>query len=84
MKTVQKRDSVGLFGKNEMGDIDQVKQMLDKLADQEKKVRFLQQSLLRERYAKESIQSDLEHVLCQLNSLQQVQDLAKKIDVTYL
>jgi hypothetical protein len=84
MATV-KLGNVELLGKSEMIAVDKKnKQMLDRLAEQEKKLRLLQQNLLRERYAKESLQSDLEHVLCQLKALQQVQELAKQIDVTYL
>jgi len=78
-------NSVELFDNSAMISTNKnIEKMLAKLADQEKKLRLLKQNFLKERYAKESLQSDLEHVLCQLKSLQQVHKLAKQIDVTYL
>lgn len=61
-----------------------ISQMLDKLAEQEKELRILQQNLLKERHAKESLQSDFEHALDQLKLLQKFDVFTKKIDLAYI
>ncbi len=61
-----------------------ISQMLDKLAEQEKELRILQQNLLKERHAKESLQSDFEHALDQLKLLQKFDVFTKKTDLAYI
>jgi len=79
-------DAVQFFNGNEIlvSNNGEVKKMQDKLVEQGKKLRLLQQNFLKERYAKESLQSDLEHILYQLKALQKVQEFAKQIDIAYL
>lgn len=81
---VAKYSTGNLFNDSELFfDNCKIRQLLDKLAEQEKKLQVLQQNLLKERKEKESIQTDFEHILNQLNKLQQEQLLTKKIDITY-
>ena len=69
MAAVIMPNSVKLFGINRsigVFDRDSVVQMLDRLAEQEKELHELHESLLKERNEKNSLQEDFEHVLMQL------------------
>ena len=63
---------------------DSITQLLNQVKEQEKKLLSLQQKLLEERYAKEGLLSDLEHVLSQLKVLQKGNMFSNQTDIAYL
>ena len=63
---------------------DYIQQILNKLVVQEQVLQTLQQSIIRERNAKESLQADFEHVISQLKFLQQCEKHTHDVDVTYI
>lgn len=85
MAAVIMLNSVDYFGKKEVVlDDNKVNQLVEENNKLREKIKCLQRSLLTERSDNESLKSDLEHALHQLNLLKENKSLIKQVDVKYI